>query len=347
MARWNLAFLFGLFAVGCCAASAQQEKPAAPVSEPAAAESDLVVARVAGEPITERQVLSAINQVAKQKSVPVDRLQDRNSLLFKDAIDSLAMMVILRGQIREQKITVDPARVDQQVQLLSKQFPSQEEFQKAIASQGLTETQLRKSIEDRLGLQQLMDTATKGVPGCTDEDISKFYDENPDKFEAPEQVRASHILLMVDAKSTPEQKAELKKRLEGIRAEIESSAISFADAAAKYSQDRSNAAKGGDLGFFALGRMVKPFEEAAFATKPGTMSPVVETQFGFHVIQVAELKPAGTQPLEEAKTSIRQYLDQSARQKAFQKYYDELKTKATIETFMTAEEFAKRHLSKP
>jgi peptidyl-prolyl cis-trans isomerase C len=212
-----------------------------------------------------------------------------------------------------------------------------------MAGQGITEIELRNSIEDRMGLQQLMVQTTKDMPEATDEEITKFYGGNPGRFVTPEQVRAAHILLRVDPKSTPEQKAEIKKKLEEIRAEIESGAIPFADAAAKYSQDPSNAQKGGDLGYFPRGRMVRPFEDAAFGAKPGTISPVVETQFGYHILQVHELKPAGKQPLEEAKPSIRQYLNQQARQKAFQKYTEELKAKTTIETYMTAEEFAKRH----
>ncbi len=348
MVRRNVTSLVGVFAFLCCMASAQQDRPDESASKSVAAdmESDLVVARVSGEPITEKQVRAAIDQVARQRLLPPDRLKERNSLLFKDALDSLVMLALLRNQVKQQNILVQPAQVDQQIQQIAKQFPSQAEFLKAMASQGATEAELRKAIEDRMSLQQLMELMTQDVPGSTDEDIRSFYEENPDKFMTPEQVRASHILLRVDAKTTQEQKAEIKKKLEGIRSEIESNAISFKDAAAKYSEDAASAKNGGDLGFFPRGTMVKPFEEAAFATEPGTLSPVVETQFGYHIIQVAELKPAGKSSLEEAKVSITRHLDQLAKQKAFQKYVDELKVKADIETFMTGEEFARRHPSK-
>jgi len=243
-------------------------------------------------------------------------------------------------------VTIDKAKIDQQLQQLSQRYASAEEFQKAMAAQSLTESDLRRNIEESISLQEVIDRAVKDVPGATDAEIEKFYNDNPDKFAMPERVRAAHILLRVDAKSTPEQKAEIKKKLEGIRADIESKAITFGDAAAKYSQDPSNAQKGGDLGLFSRGQMVKPFEDAAFATKPGTLSPIVETQFGYHIIQVIESKPAGKASLEEAKPPIKQYLDQVAKQKALQKYVDELKAKATIEPFMTQEEFIKRHPDK-
>ncbi len=336
-----------VFTLFCCVALAQdrQEENATKLKSPET-RSDLVVVRVSGEPITETQVLSAIDQLARQKPLPPDRLNERNKLLFKDALDGLIVLALLRNQIRQQNIIADSDKIDQEIRQISQQFPSQADFQKALQSQGVTQAELRKSIADRMEIQQLMDSATKEVPAPTDEEIRKFYEENPDKFVRSEQVRASHILLRVDPKSSPEQKAEIKKKLEAIRSDIESKAISFKDAAAKYSEDPSNAKSGGDLGFFARGVMVKPFEEAAFSTKPGTLSPVVETQFGYHIIQVAEYKPAGLMSLEEAKASIKTYLHQLAKQKVFQKYLDELRSKAHIETFMTQEEFAKRHSSK-
>ncbi len=348
MMRRNPVYVAFILMLLCWPASARQNKPATPAQKQPAADaaaSDLVVARVAGEPITEKQVLSAINTLAKQKVLPPDKQKERISIFFKDAVENLVTVAILKGKVKEQNITADPAKVDQQIQQFSKQFPSQADFQKMMASQGVTEADLRKSVEERLTVQQVLEQATKDVPGATDEEIGKFYEGNPDKFKAPEQVRASHILLRLDSKSTPEQKDEAKKKIEAIRAEIESKAITFAEAAEKYSQDPSNAQKGGDLGFFSRGRMVKPFEEAAFATKPGTLSTVVETQFGYHIIQVAELKPAGTVSLEESKPLIKQYLDQLARQKAAQKYMSELRAKANVETFMTLEEFSKRHPS--
>jgi len=345
MKQGALAFLVGTFVFCCGVTAAQQNTADSPAAKGKAAnaESDLVVARVLGEPITETQMLSAIEQLARQKILPPDQLKDRNTALFKDAMDSIVTVILLRDQVKKQNIQVDKAVLDQQMQQIAKQFPSREDFVKAMASQGVTEEQLRKSLEDRMSLQLLVERVTSPVPAATEEEINKFYHENPNKFVVQEQVHASHILLRVDPKSTPEQKAEIKKKLEQIRSEIESNAISFKDAAAKYSQDPSNARDGGDLGFFPRGTMVKPFEDAAFATKPGTISPVIETQFGYHIIQVSELKPAGKATLGEARATIKNYLEQLARQKTFQKYVDELKSKAEVETFMSADEFAKRH----
>jgi peptidyl-prolyl cis-trans isomerase C len=337
-------FSICFFAVLCYAIPAQENKPADSKDATAVQNSgsDLVVARVSGEPITEKQVMSAIEQMAKRPMLP-DQAKQRNTLLFKEALDNLAAIALLKNEARQLNLKVDREKLDQQMQAISKRFPSPEEFQKALTAQGMTESDLRKNVEESMTLQLVIDNASKDAPAATDAEIQKFYDDNADKFQNPEQVHAAHILLRVDPKANPEQKAEVKKKLEDIRADIEANKISFSDAAAKYSEDRSNASKGGDLGFFRKGQMVKPFEDTAFATQPGTLSQVIETQFGFHIVKVIEKKPAGKQTLEEVKPIIKLGLDQINKQKVAQKHLEDLKAKATIETFMTAEEFGKRH----
>lgn len=345
MIRRTFLFLVLLSLVLCCTMSAQEKTPAqaAPALANKEEGNDLVVTRVSGRPITEKQVVDAIDEMASQKQMPLDQLRQRNALLFKDAVDNLIIAAVLKNEAQRQKVTIDKTLVDKQLQTLSQQFKSQEDFQKALAAQSISEDQLRRNIEDSLSIQEVINQAVKDLPVATEEDIKKFYDDNPDKFPAPERVHVAQILLKADPQSTPEQKAEIKKRLEAIRAEIESKTITFADAAAKYSQDSSSAPKGGDMGFIPRGRMVKPFEDAAFSAQVGGLSQVVESQVGYHLLEVLELRPAGKASFEEAKPAIKRYLDQRIRVNATQKYVNELKANSTIEPFMTEEEFVKRH----
>ena len=351
MTRLPLVLAIPFSAALCLVVLAQEPKPGAPPSTQAAPSTqapkdpadDLVVAKVSGESITEKQVLSTIDQMARQKQMTPDQAQNKNTLLFQDAVDNLVIQVMLKGEVKQQNITVEKAKVDQQFQEISKRFSAPGEFQKAMEKQGVTEAGLRKNIEENLGFQQVLEQAVKDTPAPSDAEIKKFYDEHPQPFAVSDQVHAAHILLRTQANSTPEQKAEIKKKLEDIRADIESKKITFAEAAAKNSQDPSNAPKGGDLGFFGRGQMVKPFEDAAFSTKPGELSPVIETQFGYHLIQVIEFKPAHQRSLDEAKEQIKQYLMQNAKQAAAQKYLNDLKGKAKVEMFMSAEDFSKRH----
>jgi peptidyl-prolyl cis-trans isomerase C len=345
MIRQTLIFPILFLAILNCTGLAQQNSSAAPpdLSAKKSETSNLVVARVSGQPITEKDILDAIDQLASQRRIPVDQAQQRNFLLFKDAMDNLVVLSLLKAQALQQNITAEQAAIDQQLQQISQRYPSKEAFEKDLASQEATIDELKKDLEENLIIQKTIDLAIKDAPGATEEDIRKFYDDNLAKFEMPEQVRAAHILLTADSKSTPEQRGEIKKKLEGIRADIESKAITFSEAAAKYSQDKSNAQKGGDLSFFARGGMVKPFEDAAFALNPGGLSSVVETQYGYHLIQITERKPAGKAAFEEVKPKIQQFLNQAIKRNATQKYVEGLKAKATIENFMTPDAFAKRH----
>ena len=319
----------------CLAASALQTA--------AGAESDLVVIRVSGEPITEKQVLSTIELLARQTLLKPEERRERNSLLFKDAIENLVTVTLLKIEARKQSVKVDPAKVDQQIQQYASRLSSREEFTKVLASQGTTEEEMRKSIEESLAMQQLLDTAPKDVPAATDQEIRKYYESNLDKFAIPERAHVAQLFLKKDPDSTAEQKAEIRKKLEQIRADIESGKIAFADAADKFSQDSANTSKGGDLGTLPRGQMLKALEEAVYRAAPGALTPVIETQSGFHLIKVIDLKMGGMKTVDEARPEIKQTLEQSARQSAVHKYLVDLKAKAVIDTFMTAEEFSKRH----
>ncbi len=135
----------------------------------------------------------------------------------------------------------------------------------------------------------------------TDEDVLKNYEKNRAEYDIPEKRRARHILIKTD-NVTPGQKAEKRKIIEDLLAKVKKGE-DFAALAKEYSEDNS-AKKGGDLGLFSRGRMVKPFEEAAFALEVGGVSDVVETSFGFHIIKVEEIQPAHLKELAEVRDDI-------------------------------------------
>jgi peptidyl-prolyl cis-trans isomerase C len=333
--------------VPACAGKATQATANAPAQQAGKpAGEDPAVAKLLGETITEKQVLNAVNQIAQRRQMQPQEMQQKDVSLFKEAVDSLIGVALLRNEAKTQKLSVEKAKVDETYQGIVRGFSSEADFKKVLESQGMTETSLRAAIEGNLLSQQVVDNALKGLPGPTDAEVKKFYDDNPQFFNKPEQVHAAHILLQVPGGATPENKAEIKKKIEAIRADIESEKISFAEAAAKYSDDKSNASRGGDLGFFPRGQMVKPFEEAAFGNKPGTLTPVIETQFGYHIVSVIESKPAGKATLEEAKSNIQNFLAGQAKQAAVQKYINELRAKVTVEMVMSEEQWKQRRNAK-
>lgn len=127
-----------------------------------------------------------------------------------------------------------------------------------------------------------------------DAEVKKFYDENTAKFQGNEQRRASHILIGFGVSATPAQKQQAKAKAEELLAAIKKDPSSFEMLATKNSQDPGSAVKGGDLGSFGRGAMVKPFEDAAFGMKVNEVSDLVESEFGYHIIKVTEITGTNT-----------------------------------------------------
>jgi peptidyl-prolyl cis-trans isomerase C len=192
----------------------------------------------------------------------------------------------------------------------------------------MTMDDLRKRLNNDVKTRKLMDTQLEAIADASDEDIKKFYDENQPQFEQPETVQARHILVRYDAEDDDAAKATKKADLEKIHKELTDGA-DFA-AAAKEHSDCPSKAKGGDLGAFSKGRMVPEFEKAAFSQEIDAVGPIIETQFGYHIIQVTARNKAGVQPLEDIKDRIASFLNQRNKRDAAMKYVEELKSAADI-----------------
>jgi len=141
------------------------------------------------------------------------------------------------------------------------------------------------------------------------EDIQDCYNAERSRFVEPEQVRARHILLKADREAEPQKAQAAREQAQELLEKIKNGAA-FAALAKKYSQDEASAGEGGDLGFFARGVMVGPFEEVAFSLKPGDLSEIVETPFGYHIIRLEEKKPRRVRPLDEVRGEIVRELQQ-------------------------------------
>lgn len=148
-------------------------------------------------------------------------------------------------------------------------------------------------------------------------DLRSYYDQNVANQSLQEQRRARHILLTVDAAATAEAKAAVRAEADALRAQLVVAPQQFAELARTRSQDPGSAAQGGDLDFFGRGAMVKPFEDAAFALQPNAISEVVETEFGFHIIQVTEVRRPAPEPFETARPRLEAELRQQQAQRRF------------------------------
>ncbi len=149
------------------------------------------------------------------------------------------------------------------------------------------------------------------------EEMKAYYEANASKYGEPEQRRASHILVAIKSGAGDADKAKARERAEQILSQARKAPASFAELAKKNSDDPGSASKGGDLGFFSRGMMVRPFEDAAFRLKPNQISDLVESDFGFHIIRLTGVKPAKMKGIDEARPEIEREL---RRQKAGRRF---------------------------
>lgn len=309
------------------APGAAGQQPAPPPVKPVPAVLPAVVARVNGIDIPSAELERAIRNLEANvgQQVPAER----RSEIYRGILDQLIDQRLLELEAAARNIKATDAEIAAGIDQMKKQAPSAEAFAKALASRKLTEADLRAEARQRLSVDKLLTAEIEPKAAVTEADIADFYKKNPQFFMQPEAVRASHILLKAD---TPEAKTAAKAKAEDLLKQIKGGA-DFAALAKQHSNDGS-AASGGDLGFFPRGQMVKPFEDAAFALKPGEVSNVVESEFGYHIIKSGEHRDARTVPLAEVSDRIAQALRQQKQQQLAQEFVQSLKTKAKVEILM-------------
>jgi peptidyl-prolyl cis-trans isomerase D len=164
-----------------------------------------------------------------------------------------------------------------------------------------------------------IDGLKKGVT-VAEEDLRKYYAQNEQRYTTPEERRASHILVKSEKGAPAEERAKAKAKAEDLLAQVNAKSAPFADLARKNSDDPGSAAKGGDLDFFGRGAMVKPFEDAVFALKPGETSGVVESDFGYHIIQLTSVRGGAKRTFDEVRAEL---AEENRRQLAQAKFSEQ------------------------
>jgi peptidyl-prolyl cis-trans isomerase C len=318
-----------------------QDKPApAPASPaPAAAPAPVdPVAKVNGTPILrkdlELQKMILLEQAKRMGYQPSDK---DLPLIEQEAVKSLIEMEVARQEAVKQGIKADPKELEKRYGEFKAQFKNPDEFQKYLKDMKYTEEKLKEETGKELMIYALMDKWSVGAPAITDADMKAFYDGNPDQFKHGERVKASHILIEVKdkANATAEVVAAAKKKAEGILAQLKGGA-DFAKLAAENSDDPGSKSRGGELGYFKKGQMVKEFEEAAFSTKPGELSGVVETKYGFHILKIAAHEGEGVVAFEETKPRLKNFMEVQKKRELVQQKLAELQKTSKIEKFLPA-----------
>jgi len=258
--------------------------------------------------------------------------QAQMGMMQNQVLDSLIDRELLFQESEKKGIKINPKEVSDQFQKIQQRYPSKDEFKKLLSEMGLTESDVQKQISRGMAIQQLIDKEVGDKIKIGDEEVKSYYDANPQLFQQPEQVQASHILVKVDATATQAQKDEARKKIESVQKKAQKGE-DFATLAKTYSEGPSGP-QGGDLGYFRRGQMVKPFEEAAFNLKPNETSDIVETQFGYHLIKVVDIKPAQKMAYADVKERLSEHLKKQKMDSEASTYIQSLRSGAKIEKFL-------------
>ena len=304
--------------------------PAAAPIKPVPAQFPPVIARVNGQDVTKEEFDRIIKTMEARAGQPIP--PDRRDEIMRGAIDQLVVYTLLSQESRNRGIKIDDKEIDEKMAQLKSQFPTQDAFDKALKERGMTVESLRKDARVDLSVTRLMEAETAAIPGPSDLEAKDFYTKNPERFQQKEAVRASHILIRVDEKADAAAKKKARAEIDAVLKQAKGGA-DFAKLAQQHSQDGS-AAQGGDLNYFDKGAMVPAFDKVAFELKPGTISDVVTTQFGYHIIKVVDHRPGRVVPFEESSVQIKQFLGEQKKQQHSEAFIDGLKKKAKIEVLI-------------
>ena len=237
---------------------------------------------------------------------------------------------------------VSPETVEKELEEFKKSYGSEEEFQQALKLRGIDEGELKKGIEVDLIAKNLLDDRVKGKVEITDTQVKKFYEDKKESFKRPEAFRARHIFVAYVpfevVQSTPpeemkekagEYRAVAKKKIDEVYEKIKSGG-DFEALAKEYSEDKGSADKGGDLDFMYKGVFDPMFDKTVADLKVGETSGIVETEFGYHIIQLMETKPSEYAPFKDVEQSIQKHLFMTEAQKLVGRYIEALRKKADI-----------------
>jgi peptidyl-prolyl cis-trans isomerase C len=280
-------------------------------------------------PITEADVTLEIKRILFQAKAMQKPLDQSMVLSMRDkVIDSLINRELLYQQSKKKGITTDETDIDNSIDQIKQRLEAGQSFESLLAEMGIAIETMRTQVGQASAIQKLLEVEVYPQAMVSEKDSRIFFENNPQYFKKPEEVKASHILIQVAPDASDEEKLAARKKIEDIQKKIEAG-DDFADLARQYSEGPSNV-NGGDLGYFDRRKMVKPFADTAFDLKPGQVSNIVETRFGFHLIKVYDKRAKSAYVFEDIKDRLGELLQQQKMQEETVRYLEGLRKTATI-----------------
>jgi len=288
--------------------------------------SNTVVLTINDKPVLYWEVAVVIPQV--QMEMVSRGMQPEREAVIRTAMRRVVDVRLLTQEARKLNLQPDSGRVDATMEQLVQQAGGRSEFDTELSKIGVSFDQLRSSISDSDLVQIYITTQIDPQVTVTDQEVETYYSQNPEMFARPDMIRARHIMIRITQQSDQAEKDSAKARATAAHKRV-LGGEDFAAVATEVSEG-PNAAKGGDLGFFARDSMVPVLTDAAFSLDIGEISGVVESQFGFHILEVDEKRAASTMTFEEAKERLEQMLRENKAGEKLSKLLAGLNEAATV-----------------
>ena len=304
-----------------------------PATPPATASASkalpAVLARVNDEAIERWEVETAIREFELLNVHPIPSAE--RDQMVSAVLDRIIGHHLVAQEAHARMLRVSDAEVDADLEQMNKEHSKDQAVE--------TLTNLRSSLEHlrqqrRLSLEisQFVRATISPTVSVTSQQVDAYYRENLERFQEPDSVHASHILIRAASDATPEEKAGARAKAAAILAQARQG-IDFATLARQHSEDSGSTSKGGDLGTFGRGQMEPAFEAAVFALKATGLSELVETDYGFHVIKLHEHRTARTAPLSDVRGDITELLTQRLQQEKLEAFIKQARTRARVEVY--------------
>jgi peptidyl-prolyl cis-trans isomerase C len=310
--------------------SAAASKPAAKLNE---LFPDKVIAKGKGVEVSRNQLEDEIIRFKAQvagrgQTVPPEQME----MMERQLLEQLIQVQLLRAKATDADKAAGKILADKRFEEAKTKLGSEDALNRQLKLMGVTREEVQAKWAESATAESVLKRELK--VNIMDADAKKYYDDNPARFEEPEMVRASHILLTTtdpktNAELTEDQKAAKRKQMEDLLKRARAGE-DFAEMAKKYSEDPGSKDKGGEY-TFPRGQMVPEFDAAAFSLGTNQVSDIITTRFGFHIIKLSEKIPAKKVEFDKAASNIKDGLTQQALQKQFPDYIAKLKQDAGVE----------------
>jgi len=291
---------------------------------------------VNGRPITRERLERFFEDYAAEKGRSPTSIWTPEPLkrLRREALDQLVQQELLWQECERKKLIAPQEEVDKALEVLRGKFKTREAYLRRLERGGFDEKGYAEFVKKQLSIRKLVEREVTSGVAVSDAEMHDLYESRPDQFTEPPEAHLRHILIKAEERASAPQRKKARRRAEKVLALARKKGADFAALAKAHSEDGSSAS-GGDLGFVRPAQMVKPFEDAAFALAPGEISGVVETVYGFHVIQCLERRGGGRIPESAARDQLRQAIFAQKAAQALDEKVQALKKTARIEILLS------------